>query len=80
MTKATVGFVYGVGTLQTAFALRDFYTLFVKPWPPPDPSPFAKTWTWRSFGYMWLTIPLSGALGASVIHLYSAPLRAYNIR
>jgi hypothetical protein len=70
VTKATVIFVYGVGTIQTAFALRDFHTLFCIPWPQPDPSPFAKTWTWRGFGYMWLTIPLSGASGALVFHLH----------
>jgi hypothetical protein len=68
MTKATVVFVYFVGTLQTGFALRDFYTLFCIHDPHEDPGFFDKTWNLRSFGFMWITIPLSGASGARVFY------------
>jgi hypothetical protein len=72
MTKATVGFVYFVGTLQTGFALRDFYTLFgILEINDGLPSYDETSWNnLRAFGFMWITIPLSGASGTLVFHLH----------
>jgi hypothetical protein len=81
MTKATVAFVYAVGTLQTAFALRDFYTLFCIPDNNEDPTAFYKIWDdLRPFGFMWITIPLSGASGTLLFHSHSPTRRPHRIR
>lgn len=60
-TKAIVYFAYIIGTIQTGFALRDFYVLFctsevkllMEPW----------NFDTHRFGFMWFTIPVGGALG-----------------
>jgi hypothetical protein len=74
MMKATVAFVYAVGTLQTAFALRDFYTLFCIPNSLQDLG-FPDALSLRGFGFMWITIPLSGASG-TLFFIYTLPLFA----
>jgi hypothetical protein len=78
MTKATVAFVYAIGTLQTAFALHDFYTLFCTPDSHQDPAP-SYALSLRGFGFMWITIPLSGASGALIFRLHSTTLPAHSI-
>jgi hypothetical protein len=81
MMKATVAFVYVVGTLQTAFALHDFYSLFCIPKDYKPSTMFFDTWGYlHRFGFMWITIPLSGASGALVFHLHFLALRPYGIR
>lgn len=67
MTKSIVCFVYIVGTLQMAFALHDFYTLFCTPQGRRElESPFFNIHT---FGFMSFTIPAGGALGMLLLLL-----------
>ncbi|KAF9448374.1 hypothetical protein P691DRAFT_669516, partial [Macrolepiota fuliginosa MF-IS2] len=61
--KLIVYFVYVVGTIQTAFALQDFYALFCTPTLRED---------LHVFGFTWFTIPVSGALVAVVAQLFYA--------
>ncbi|KAF9443634.1 hypothetical protein P691DRAFT_737615 [Macrolepiota fuliginosa MF-IS2] len=65
--KLIVYFVYIVGIMQTAFALRDFYTLFCT-------SSGDLLWNInpRIFGFMWFTIPVSDALVAVIAQLFYA--------
>ncbi|KAF9451797.1 hypothetical protein P691DRAFT_662504, partial [Macrolepiota fuliginosa MF-IS2] len=65
--KSIVYFVYGVGTIQTVFALRDFYILFcILGGNMPTGHDL------RAFGFMWFTIPVSSALVAVVSQLFYA--------
>lgn len=64
LVKSIAYFVYIIGTLQTAFALRDFYTLFCTP----ATNNLNEDVDLRTFGFMWLTIPVSSALGTWVSH------------
>lgn len=79
MTKATVAFVYVVGTLQTVFALHDFYTIFCLPDPRDHFTFYDTTWSLRSYGFFWITIPLSGASGALVFRLRFPSLVPHSI-
>jgi hypothetical protein len=75
-----VAFIYAVGSLQTAFALHDFYSIFCLP----GNREFADLFLGaqeelRRFGFMWITIPLSGASGALLFHPKPASLRLHDI-
>jgi len=69
-TKSIVYFVYIVGTLQTALALRDFYTLFCTL----QGNTYLESSTLdiRRFGFMWFTIPVGDALVDSAVQLFYA--------
>ncbi|KAF9446770.1 hypothetical protein P691DRAFT_672871, partial [Macrolepiota fuliginosa MF-IS2] len=68
--KSIVYFVYIVGTMQTAFALRDFYTLFCTE--AGDGVLSSGPFSPHRFGFMWFTIPVSSALVAVVAQLFYA--------
>jgi len=70
-TKAIVYFVYIIGTLQTAFALHDFYSLFCTLRGNSFLEPPAQS-TIYGFGFMWFTIPVGGALAATAVQLFYA--------
>jgi len=73
-TKSVVYFIYIIGTLQTALALRDFYTLFCTL----QGNQFLESslpdlvFDIRRFGFMWFTIPVGDALVASAVQLFYA--------
>ncbi|EKM82094.1 hypothetical protein AGABI1DRAFT_112221 [Agaricus bisporus var. burnettii JB137-S8] len=67
ITKAIVGFVYSVGTIQTLVALHDFYKSFCVM---DSSAVLFDDAVFNSF--MWLTIPLSSTLVATVAQLFYA--------
>src|SRR5690349_20726057 len=79
MTKAIVAFIYTVGTIQTVFALHDFYTIFVLPDPRDHFTFYDTTWSLRSYEFFWITIPLSGASGAPAFRFHFISLLPHSI-
>ncbi|KAF9442446.1 hypothetical protein P691DRAFT_779402 [Macrolepiota fuliginosa MF-IS2] len=74
--KSIVYFVYIVGAMQTAFALRDFYTLFCIE--DTERVLLSTAFGPHRFGFMWFTVPVSSALVAVVAQLFYAH-RIYTI-
>ncbi|KXN92863.1 hypothetical protein AN958_07060 [Leucoagaricus sp. SymC.cos] len=74
LTKVVVYFVYIIGTLQSAFTLRDFYTLFCTV----DGNQWLEDKDVHRFGFMWLTIPVCGSLITTVVQFLYAH-RIYTI-
>ncbi|KAF7776790.1 hypothetical protein Agabi119p4_5183 [Agaricus bisporus var. burnettii] len=70
ITKAIVGFVYSIDTVQTILALYDFYLLFCIP--NNYHLVLGPKFQVMQDGFMWLTIPLSGTLVATVTQLFYA--------
>ncbi|KAF5363565.1 hypothetical protein D9756_000955 [Leucocoprinus leucothites] len=68
LTKAAVYLVYTIGSIQTAFALRDFSEMFCFPGGLVQTAPDDM----HTFGFMWLTIPVSSALAAVTVQLFYA--------
>lgn len=68
VTKAIVGFVYSVGTIQTLVALHDFYKSFCVI---DSSAVLFDDAVFNSF--MWLTIPLSSTLGMHIYHRHTSP-------
>ncbi|XP_006459754.1 hypothetical protein AGABI2DRAFT_142195 [Agaricus bisporus var. bisporus H97] len=67
ITKAIVGFVYSIDTVQTILALYDFYLLFCIP--NNYHLVLGPKFQVMQGGFMWLTIPLSGTLGITIVLL-----------
>ncbi|KAJ3561127.1 hypothetical protein NP233_g10388 [Leucocoprinus birnbaumii] len=84
-TKATVWFVYAVGSIQTFVALRDFLVMFCEKSPEGyirlskegRPSVLNAP-TMHTFGLMWLTVPTSSSIVAVTVQLFYAH-RMYTI-
>ncbi|KAF5364187.1 hypothetical protein D9756_000921 [Leucocoprinus leucothites] len=77
LTKIAVYLVYTIGSIQTAFALRDFHELFCIPGAlayvePNLLSDDTDDSDLHTFGFMWLTIPVSSALVAVTVQLFYA--------
>ncbi|KAF5363558.1 hypothetical protein D9756_000952 [Leucocoprinus leucothites] len=70
VTKGSVYLVYAIGSIQTAFALRDFYELFCGV--PGGLVQLEDLPGLHKFGFMWLTIPVSSALVAVTVQLFYA--------
>lgn len=67
ITKAVVYFVYAMGSIQTAFAMRDFAVLFA--------TPLGDIFTAGNmyiFGFTWFTVPISSSLVAVTVQLFYA--------
>ncbi|KAF5363562.1 hypothetical protein D9756_000956 [Leucocoprinus leucothites] len=71
LTKMAVYLVYIIGSIQTIFALRDFYELFCFPGRLVQAKPILLS-DLHAFGFMWLTIPVSSALVAVTVQLFYA--------
>ncbi|KAF5364212.1 hypothetical protein D9756_000925 [Leucocoprinus leucothites] len=81
LTEATVYLVYTIGSIQTAFALRDFHELFCIPGltlrlvqvvHTKQVTLVSDISDLHAFGFMWLTIPVSSALVAVTVQLFYA--------
>ncbi|KAF9448369.1 hypothetical protein P691DRAFT_704986 [Macrolepiota fuliginosa MF-IS2] len=72
--KLIVYFLYIVGTLQTAFALRDFYALFCTSAGSNELELVLLTESnaLQEFGFIWFTVPVCSTLAAAVSQLFYA--------